>query len=125
MGAQPTGRRCVGLDVHREFAQVAVRQAGVVRQEGPIATTAEELRAFAETLDSVDEVALGATGLITLRDVTYSDHRLTIASPRTAETFPIGAGTSHWSEPPSRTAIAVAHRYSRSDSLRSVTTNRG
>src|SRR3954466_7963435 len=62
MGAQPAGRRCIGLDVHREFAQVAVWQAGTVTQAGRIATTAEELRAFAETLDPVDEVALEATG---------------------------------------------------------------
>ena len=62
MGAQPTGRRCIGLDVHREFAQVAVWQAGAVTQAGRIATTAEELRAFAETLGPVDEVALEATG---------------------------------------------------------------
>src|SRR5215212_7550180 len=61
MGAQPAGRRCIGLDVHREFAQVAVWQAGAVTQAGRIATTAEELRAFAETLGPVDEVALEAT----------------------------------------------------------------
>jgi transposase len=62
MGAQPSGRRCIGLDVHREFAQVAVWQAGAVTQAGRIATTAEQLRAFAETLAPVDEVALEATG---------------------------------------------------------------
>jgi hypothetical protein len=27
-------RRCIGLDVHREFAQVAIWQGGVVRQAG-------------------------------------------------------------------------------------------
>ena len=27
-------RRCIGLDVHREFAQVAVWQGGVVKQAG-------------------------------------------------------------------------------------------
>jgi hypothetical protein len=48
--AQPAVRRCIGLDVHREFAQVAVWQAGAVTQAGRIATTAQQLRAFAETL---------------------------------------------------------------------------
>ena len=43
-------RRCIGLDVHREFAQVAIWQDGVVRQAGRIATTPEALRIFAETL---------------------------------------------------------------------------
>ena len=34
-------RRCIGLDVHREFAQVAIWQAGVVTQAGRFATTPE------------------------------------------------------------------------------------
>ncbi len=34
MNGQGGRRRCVGLDVHREFAQVAVWQDGLVRQEG-------------------------------------------------------------------------------------------
>ena len=49
MGAQRQ-RRCIGLDVHREFAQVAIWQAGVVTQAGRFATTPEGVRAFAETL---------------------------------------------------------------------------
>ena len=61
MGAQRQ-RRCIGLDVHREFAQVAIWQAGVVTQAGRFATTPEGVRAFAETLGSADEVALEATG---------------------------------------------------------------
>jgi transposase len=54
-------RRCIGLDVHREFAQVAIWEDGIVRQAGPIKTTPEELRAFAENLGPNDEVALEAT----------------------------------------------------------------
>src|SRR5262245_44645537 len=57
-----TGRRCIGLDVHRESATVAVWQAGILTQAGRIATTAEELRAFADGLGRHDEVALEATG---------------------------------------------------------------
>jgi transposase len=55
-------RRCIGLDVHREFAQVAIWEAGVVRQVGRIATTPEALRLFADSLGPDDEVALEATG---------------------------------------------------------------
>src|SRR3954451_154286 len=55
-------RRCIGLDVHREFAQVAIWEAGVVRQVGRIATTPEALRLFADSLGPEDEVALEATG---------------------------------------------------------------
>ena len=54
-------RRCIGLDVHREFAEVAIWQEGVVRSAGQIATTAEALRLFAESLCELDEVALEAT----------------------------------------------------------------
>ena len=62
MNGQSSRRRCVGLDVHREFAQVAVWQDGLVRQEGRIATTPAELRIFADSLGPADEVALEATG---------------------------------------------------------------
>src|SRR3954469_4922036 len=54
-------RRRIGLDVHREFAQVAIWQDGVVRQAGRIAATPEALRVFADSLAPSDEVALEAT----------------------------------------------------------------
>lgn len=54
-------RRCIGLDVHREFCQVAVWQSGRVRQAGQIKTTPEMLRIFADSLAPTDEVALEAT----------------------------------------------------------------
>jgi hypothetical protein len=43
-------RRCIGLDVHREFAEVAIWEGGVVRSAGQITTTPEALRLFAESL---------------------------------------------------------------------------
>jgi len=55
-------RRCFGLDVHREFAQVAIWQDGLVRQAGQIAMTPEGLGVFADSLAPTDEVALEATG---------------------------------------------------------------
>lgn len=55
-------RRCIGLDVHREFAQVAIWQDGLVRQAGQITTTPEAMRVFADSLAPTDEVALEATG---------------------------------------------------------------
>jgi transposase len=54
-------RRCIGLDVHREFAEVAIWQDGVVRPAGQIQTTPEALRLFAGSLCEQDEVALEAT----------------------------------------------------------------
>jgi transposase len=54
-------RRCIGLDVHREFAEVAIWEDGIVRLAGQIATTPEALRLFAESLCELDEVAIEAT----------------------------------------------------------------
>ena len=60
----PSGlaRRCIGLDVHRDFAQVAIWQGGVITQAGRFATTPEGVRAFAQGLGPADEVALEVTG---------------------------------------------------------------
>lgn len=55
-------RRCIGLDVHREFAQVAIWEDGVIWQAGRIQTTPQALRLFADSLCATDEVALEATG---------------------------------------------------------------
>jgi hypothetical protein len=62
MTRRKTARRCFGLDVHRDFAQVAIWQDGVVRQAGRFATTPEQVRAFADSLAPTDEVALEVTG---------------------------------------------------------------
>jgi transposase len=53
--------RFIGLDVHREFAQVALLEGGQVRQVGRIPTTPAALRVFADTLRPDDQVALEAT----------------------------------------------------------------
>jgi transposase len=54
--------RSIGLDIHRSFAQVAVVEDGLCRDEGRIGVTPEALREWAETLDPADEVAFEATG---------------------------------------------------------------
>jgi len=54
--------RYVGMDVHREFAQIAVSEGGLVRDEGRIGVAPEALRAWADTLLPDDHVALEATG---------------------------------------------------------------
>jgi transposase len=50
------------MDVHRTFAQLAVVEDGLCRDEGRIDVTPEALRAWADTLEPDDEVALEATG---------------------------------------------------------------
>jgi hypothetical protein len=54
--------RCIGLDVHREFCEVAVAEAGEVRLAGRVQTQPETLALFAQSLSGGDEVALEATG---------------------------------------------------------------
>jgi transposase len=53
--------RAFGLDVHRDFCEVAVAEAGEVRSAGRIATRVESLELFAQSLVSADVVALEAT----------------------------------------------------------------
>lgn len=54
--------RCYGMDVHRSFAQIAVVEDGLCRDEGRIGVKPEELRAWAERwLGPDDQVALEAT----------------------------------------------------------------
>jgi transposase len=54
--------RYIGMDVHREFAQLAVVEDGLVRDEGRIGVTPEALREWATGLGVDDHVALEATG---------------------------------------------------------------
>jgi transposase len=54
--------RDIGMDVHREFAQLAVLEDGMVRDEGRIGVTPEALRAWAAGLRADDQVTLEATG---------------------------------------------------------------
>jgi transposase len=54
--------RYIGLDVHREFCEVAILEDGRVRSAGRVRTRREELELFAQSLGSDDEVALESTG---------------------------------------------------------------
>jgi transposase len=54
--------RLIGLDVHRDFCQVAIAEAGVARTAGRVPTEPPALLLFAQSLGADDEVALEATG---------------------------------------------------------------
>jgi transposase len=54
--------RSIGLDVHRDFCEVALVEAGEVRSAGWIETTPAALELFAQSLCSTDRVALEVTG---------------------------------------------------------------
>ena len=53
--------RIIGLDVHRTFAEVAIREHGRTRPAGRISTTTAGLQLFARGLTRRDEVVLEAT----------------------------------------------------------------
>jgi transposase len=54
--------RAIGLDVHRDFCEVAIVESGALRSAGRIATTPEQLELFAHSLGPTDRVALEVTG---------------------------------------------------------------
>ena len=54
--------RSIGLDVHRDFCEVAICEAGRVRSAGRVQTTPERLEVFARSLGADDRVALEVTG---------------------------------------------------------------
>jgi len=54
--------RFIGLDVHRDFCEVAISDGGKARRAGRVASRPAELELFARSLGSDDRVVLEATG---------------------------------------------------------------
>ena len=54
--------RAIGMDVHRDFCEVAIAEAGTVRSAGRIETRPAALELFAASLAPTDVVALEVTG---------------------------------------------------------------
>jgi transposase len=54
--------RAIGLDVHRDFCEVAIVEDGELRSAGRIATAPEQLELFAQSLAPTDRVTLEVTG---------------------------------------------------------------
>lgn len=69
--------RAIGMDVHRTFAQIAVVEDGLCRDECRIGVRPEDLRAWAAMLEPDDEIALEAT--------TNSDAIATLLRPLVAK----------------------------------------
>ena len=53
--------RSIGLDVHRDFCEVAIVEDSEVRSAGRIATSPESLGLFARSLCPTDQVVLETT----------------------------------------------------------------
>ncbi|HEX3362561.1 MAG TPA: IS110 family transposase [Solirubrobacterales bacterium] len=54
--------RFIGMDVHRDFCEVAIWEQGEVRSAGRVLTNDEDLALFAGSLGSDDEVAMEMSG---------------------------------------------------------------
>jgi hypothetical protein len=54
--------RFIGLDIHRDFCDVAIYENGRVRSAGRVASSPELLQVFAQSLCPDDHVALETTG---------------------------------------------------------------
>ena len=59
--SRPLGR-CVGLDVHLDFCQIAIREEGRVHSAGRVPSTPEGMTTLVDSLDPSDWVALEVTG---------------------------------------------------------------
>ena len=54
--------RAIGIDVHRDFCEVAISEGGQLRSAGRVPSTPDELELLAQSLCADDEVALETTG---------------------------------------------------------------
>ena len=54
--------RSIGLDIHRDFCEVAIAEAGEIRSPGRVEMTPEALELFAQSLGRDDQVALEVSG---------------------------------------------------------------
>ena len=76
--------RAIGIDVHRDFCEVAVSEGGHLRSAGLVLSTPEELELLGASLSDDDEVALEATGnaLAIARIIEPHVARVVVASAR-------------------------------------------
>jgi transposase len=54
--------RSIGLDIHRDFIEVAIAEGGEIRSGPRVAMDTESLELFAQSLGSTDQVALEVSG---------------------------------------------------------------
>ena len=76
--------RSIGLDVDRDFCEVAICENGMTRRAGRIACDPQTLEVFAGSLAADDEIAMGATSnaLAIARILEGHVARVVLAHPR-------------------------------------------
>lgn len=76
--------RSIGMDVHREFCEIAIAEGGSVRAAGRIATEPAALELFARSLIDSDHVAIEATAnaVAIARIIEPHVRRVVLANPK-------------------------------------------
>jgi transposase len=76
--------RSIGIDVHRDFCEVAIAEDGDVRAVGRVATEPEALKLLAQSLIESDEVAIEATAnaVAIARIIEPHVRRVVLANPK-------------------------------------------
>src|SRR3954464_2677850 len=76
--------RSIGIDVHRDFCEVAIAEGGSVRTAGRVATEPEALALLARSLGPDDEVAIEATAnaVAIARIIEPHVRRVVLANPK-------------------------------------------
>ena len=75
--------RSIGLDIHRDFCEVAIAEAGRIRAAGRIGTAPAEIEAFAGGLRADDVVTLEATGnALAIARLLEPHVRVVLANPK-------------------------------------------
>jgi transposase len=76
--------RSIGMDVHRDFCEIAIAEGGSVRAAGRILSTPAALELFARSLAASDEVAIEATAnaLAIARIIEPHVRRVVLANPK-------------------------------------------
>ncbi len=76
--------RAIGIDVHRDFCDVAISEGGELRSAGRVPSTRHDLELLGASLSPHDEVALEATGnaLAIARILEPHVGRIVVASAR-------------------------------------------
>lgn len=75
--------RCIGLDIHRDFGEVAIAEAGGVRSAGRIGADPAALATFAATLHADDVITREAIGnALAVARILEPHARVVLANPK-------------------------------------------
>ena len=102
--------RSIGLDIHHDFCEVAIAEAGRVRAAGRIGTAPDEIEAFAGGLRPDDAVTLEATGnALAIARLIEPHARVVLANPKATKAATRLRAKSAWNGRLLGSKIVVIH----------------